>query len=158
MLSKTDIEQISIWARKINSGEADTIILLAVAYINENEIDWQSDSGRKSVFVHIFKEMGYGTDKLKQEYNEGWLKHNPPTKTASPFKIIPGELPQSEGEEMEDKINNSSLPFEVKEILKEMEDKSYKSPILSNMDNTGRLRLIRKAKILAYVQRKLHSN
>jgi len=154
MLSETDIEQISSWARKISSREADTITQFAIAYIEENKINWQSKSGQISVSAYINNEMHYKDDITKQEFFEGWSKHNTSTDTTSPFEILPDELPRSGGEEMEDKINNSSLPFEVKEILKEMEDKSYKSPILSNLDNTGRLRLIRKAKILAYLRRK----
>jgi len=130
MLTNKDVEQISGWARKVNAKEADTIKFLAIAYINENKVNWQSDSGRSSVFVYILRKMNYKIDIKNQEYNEEWLKHNPSAETTSPFEILSNELPQSAGEGMEDKIKNSTFPFEVKEILKETEDKSYKSPII----------------------------
>jgi len=129
MLSNKEKEQIYNWAKTINVAEADTIKLLAIAYINEKNVNWQSDGGRKSVSKFILKKMHYETGIKELEYNEGWIKHNPSAETTSPFEILSNELPQSAGEEMEDKIKNSTFPFEVKEILKETEDKSYKSPI-----------------------------
>jgi hypothetical protein len=52
---------------------------------------------------------------------------------------------------LDSRIQNSFFPMEVKEILMEQNNKAYKSIILANLDELGRIKLIRKAKILYFL-------
>lgn len=179
MIPDSIISSIEEWARKRDRNSAEALTFLAINYIKDNRIDWNTVSGKNKV-VSSVEDDYYGETRKDVSFKDDWIGHQT---NKNPFEIslediFPLETNDGiENDELTFSADNSlhntqkkdeqdsenkyhrpdidtlPLPFEVKEILKELEDKAYKSPILSNLDNIGRQKLIRKAKILIYLQK-----
>lgn len=137
---------IEEWAKKRDYKNAETIIFLTTAFIKENAIDWNSPSGKAKVVSYI-NDFYFGIDGNDDTYNPDWQKHQPDN---NPFELSENEIDSSlpESDTLEHRIQSLDAPIEVKEILKEYEDKAYKSSILSNLNDHGRIKLIRRFKII----------
>jgi hypothetical protein len=179
MIPDSVISCIAVWARKRDRKSADALTFLAISYIKDNMIDWNTESGKNKV-VSFVEDIYYGKTRKDVSFKEDWIGHQT---NKNPFeisledifpveanddidnddRILPTDYslqdtPKKHEEDSENnhhrpEIDTLPIPFEVKEILKDLDDKAYKSPILSNLDNIGRLKLIRKAKILIYLQK-----
>jgi hypothetical protein len=148
------VKNISVndWAEKRDRDNAETLKILAFAFIKENSIDWNSPSGRGKVISHI-NSVYYGEDRSNETYNPEWQKHQPDN---SPFDLTESEIDNNTPyfDSPLQRVESFNAQFEVKEILREHYDKVYKSAILSNLNDHGRIKLIRKAKILMSLQKK----
>ena len=124
----------------------------------------------------------FGIDKQHQLYNDEWIKHQPEHKPfeISLEEILPivgADEENISGDEkhIDSQVNSLQkeikeaiivqrdverelikypFPYEVKEVLRQLENKAYKSPTPSNLGTLGRMKLIRKAKVLAFLYRK----
>jgi len=179
MIPANVINSVEDWAKKRDRKNTETLKVLALAYLKENNIDWNTTSGKANVVSYI-DEFYYGETRKDTSFNEDWMGHKT---EQNPFELSLDEIfPSDSNNEVESddalpkdnqnmllagiikqpdtenvgfihRINLLPYSFEIKEILKELDDKAYKSPILSNLDTHGRLKLIRKAKILIYLQK-----
>jgi hypothetical protein len=173
MILESVLNSIAEWAKKRDRDKSDTLILLAIDYIKKNGTNWNSITGKSAVVSHV-EELYYGISRNTVSFKDDFKGHQP---DENPFEInienirIDNEarighqdLNTDEGSTIFDDQNSGntnqrpdadSLPFpnEVKELLKEFEDKSYKSLLLTNLNLHARLKLIRKAKILIYLQK-----
>ena len=179
MIPDNIIGSIDHWATKRDRKNAEALKILALAFIKDNNIDWNTPSGKANVVSYI-NDFYYGETIQNNTFNEDWIRHQT---DQNPFELsLDKVFPSDSNDEIESddtlpkdnkimplagntkehdsentnfiyRIETSHYPFEIKEILKELDDKAYKSPILSNLDIHGRLKLIRKAKILIYLQK-----
>jgi hypothetical protein len=178
MISKNNPKSLSDWIRKKFSDDHDTMLLLAEDFIERNDINWSSPEERKSLEEYL-SEFNYKPEGKTEGFLDGFRKHS---SVYQPFELnnkdfdsgISSEAPMksqsqsvmredehtdtlmdfdSDSKEFDGRIERLPFPAEVKELLKELEDKSYKSPILANFDTLGRLKLTRKAKVLAFLHR-----
>lgn len=173
---------IEEWAHKKDRKNSEVIKLLALAYIREKKIEWNTSAGKVDVNSYI-DEIYYGKTRNLKSFNENWMGHQDDKPfefsldeafpidinydikkddiifkenqnknvTIGPIKLLPDK------NNFIDHIMSLNFPLEIKEILKELDDKSYISPILTNLDNHGRLKLIRKAKIFIYLYKKVNT-
>lgn len=173
---------IEEWANKKDRKNSEVIKLLALAYIKENKIEWNTSAGKVDVNSYI-DELYYGKTRNLKSFDEKWMgnqddkpfefsldevfpidinddikkddvileKNQNKNVTIGPIKLLP------EKNNFIDQITSLNFPLEIKEILKELDDKSYTSTILTNLDNHGRLKLIRKAKIFIYLYKKVNT-
>jgi len=179
MISDDIRKSINDWAKNRDRKNSDTLIILAIAFIEDNCIDWNTPTGKAKVVSYI-NEFYYGEKSPNSSFNDNWIGHQT---NKNPFELSLDEIflsdlsvdaendvsslevnktelqsnnpndPESDTSSFIDKIDTLPFPIEVKEILKELEDKSYKSGILSNLNTHGRLILIRRAKILIYLHK-----
>jgi len=170
------INSVNDWAKGKDKKEAETIKLLALAFIEEEGIDWYSSSGRAKTISYI-EHFYYGELGNDISFNDNWIGHQ---NQKNPFEISfeeffrdvsKEEIENNDFKSPEDKdhiilkekdstksdksnylnqIESLKYSVEVKELLKELDDKSYKSIILTNLNKQGQLKLIRKAKILFF--------
>jgi len=173
MISDEVKNKISDWAKERDSNDAYTLTLLAIAYIEENHIDWNTPSGKAQIISHV-ETLSYGKTHKVDSYIDGWLDHQPENKTfeISLDEVFTSDLeddieknisPLEENKPFVSKIHTEEpysdnikiellpFPFEIKELLRELDNKAYKSPYLANFTAQGRMKLIRKAKILAFL-------
>lgn len=164
MISDEVKNSISKWAKKTDSNDATTLELLAIKYIEENQVEWNTPSGKAKVISYV-EELSYGKTRQSVEFIDGWEGHQPDNK---PFELSLDEenendfsLPRvkkpsitsikQKVEESNSKIGTLTFPFEIEELFRELDDKAYKSQYLANFTAQGRIKLIRKAKILAFL-------
>jgi hypothetical protein len=161
MISDDIRKSITDWAKKRDRENADTLVILAIDYIERFNIDWNTPSGKERVISYL-EEFYYGESTHHIPIKDDWIGHQPNT---SPFDLsmdenftpeLTDDTERPKDTEFDtinyaDKIDNLFVPIEVKEILKEREDKAYKSNILTNLGTHGRLKLIRKAKIMIFL-------
>jgi hypothetical protein len=179
MISDDIRNSINVWAKKRDRKNSDTLIILAITFIEDNRIDWNTPTGKAKVISYI-NEFYYGeTGQHHTLYDDGIAQKSntnpfelsldeifPPDSTDDgESTVTPTEVnktitlvsnpkdPESDTISYTNKIDTLPFPIEIKEILKELEDKSYKSGILTNLNPHGRLKLVRKAKILAYTKK-----
>jgi len=169
---------ITNWAKKRDRKNSDTLIILSIAFIEDNRIDWNTPTGKAKVISYI-NEFYYGEtiqhhtlydDGIAQKSNKNPFELSldeifpPDSADDSESAFSPPEVnkieplvsnpkgPESDTISYTNKIDTLPFPIEIKEILQELEDKAYKSYILTNLDTHGRLKLIRKAKIMIFLR------
>ncbi len=175
MIPESVVNSITEWAKKKDRDNFDTLILLAIDHIKKNGTNWNSNIGKSEVVSHV-EEIYYGISRNTVSYNDDFKGHQ---RDDNPFEInieninlgnkykidyLDMYFDTDEGSVTHCNQNSKNthqrpdadaLPFpnEVKELLKEFDDKSYKSLLLTNLNLHARLKLIRKAKILIYLHK-----
>lgn len=165
MSSKSNLKGFSEWIRKRYPEDIDTMLILGKDFIEKNNINWESQDDRKKLANHL-NEFCFSLRVKDEDFRDNWKTHST---VYQPFDLEPDEfiseiLPEGsettfpgnssrEDENIDKRIHQLPFPAEVKELLKELEDKSYKSPLLANSDKLGRLKLTRKAKVYSFLHR-----
>lgn len=142
---------IEKWAKKRDYKNAETIKFLATAFIKENAIDWNTSVGKAKVDSYI-NDFYFGESSKNNEHNPDLDEHQ--SDDEGPFDLTVKEIDNilPDGDSFEQRIQSLDAPFEVKEILKVFKDSAYKSSILSNLNDHGRIKLIRRSKIITFLK------
>lgn len=142
MRPKSKPTDLSKWIRRRFPGDYDAMLLLAENFIEENKVNWESPESKKSLEEYLGG-FSHKPNTKTDSFVDGYRKHSA---VYQPFEV--------NDKDVDIRTPPLIFPAEVKELLKELEDKAYKSPLLANLDSLGRCKLTRKAKVLAFLNGK----
>jgi hypothetical protein len=179
MISNDLVIRIEDWAKKRDSKDAKALTILAIEYIKENHLDWDTTVGKAKVISYIDK-FYFGTTKQNISFNDEWIGHQTENNL---FELLTDDFfssdlnidadndsntpeidktvlsynnlvdTESDINNYTNKIESSDFTYEIKELLRVLYDNANKSHYLTNFNSQGRIKLIRKAKILAFLHK-----